>query len=216
MAFRRTTGFVESLLRLVGLDRAGPDVSTLSRRQKVFAVNIPCRRARGLLYLLIDSTGSRAKGEGEWHARKHGGPKRRVWRRVPPELTSKRWRSGPPRSPQAISATRRSCLICSAGSRRTSRLAASPQMVPRIPENAIMPSRSACCHPAAQDREAMEDRHRRRNRPQRSAAGIQIPRARLVATMERLSPPEPRRNGNALSETPGPTPHGAELRSPGR
>lgn len=34
MALRQTTGFVESLLRLIGLDWAVPDFSTLSRRQK--------------------------------------------------------------------------------------------------------------------------------------------------------------------------------------
>ena len=57
-----------------------PDFSTLSRRQKSLAVNIPFRGSQGPLHLLIDSTG--IKVEGEWNARKHGGPKRRVWRKV--------------------------------------------------------------------------------------------------------------------------------------
>ena len=82
MALRQTTGFVESLFRLVGLDWGVPDFSTLSRRQKTLAVNIPHRGARGPLHLLIDSTGIKVEGEGEWNARKHGGPKRRVWRKV--------------------------------------------------------------------------------------------------------------------------------------
>ena len=82
MALRQTTGFVESLLRLVGLDWTVPDFSTLSRRQKTLAVNIPYRGSRGPLHLLIDSTGIKVEGEGEWHARKHGGPKRRVWRKI--------------------------------------------------------------------------------------------------------------------------------------
>src|SRR5690606_20871656 len=56
MALRQTTGFVESLLRLVGLDWAVPDFSTLSRRQKTLAVNIPYRGSKGPLHLLIDST----------------------------------------------------------------------------------------------------------------------------------------------------------------
>ena len=30
----------------------------------------------------MDSTGIKVEGEGEWHARKHGGPKRRVWRKI--------------------------------------------------------------------------------------------------------------------------------------
>ena len=41
MALRQTTGFVESLLRLIGLDWVVPDFSTLSRRQKTLKVNIP-------------------------------------------------------------------------------------------------------------------------------------------------------------------------------
>ena len=43
MVLRQTTGFVESLLHLIGLDCAVPDFSTLSRRQKTLAVSIPFR-----------------------------------------------------------------------------------------------------------------------------------------------------------------------------
>lgn len=59
-----------------------PDFSTLSRRQKILAVNIPYRGSKGPLHLLIDSTGIKVEGEGEWNARKHGGSKRRVWRKI--------------------------------------------------------------------------------------------------------------------------------------
>ncbi|OLS50437.1 IS5 family transposase, partial [Rhodovulum sulfidophilum] len=45
MALRQRTGFVESLLQLVGLDWTVPDFSTLSRRQKTLTVNIPYRRS---------------------------------------------------------------------------------------------------------------------------------------------------------------------------
>ena len=82
MALRQTTGFVESLLRLIGLDWAVPDFSTLSRRQKTLKVNIPYRGSDGPLHLLIDSTGIKVEGEGEWNARKHGGSKSRVWRKI--------------------------------------------------------------------------------------------------------------------------------------
>lgn len=82
MALRQTTGFVESLLHLIGLNWVVPDFSTLSRRQKTLAVNIPYRGSKGPLHLLIDSTGIKVEGEGEWNARKHGGPKRRVWRKI--------------------------------------------------------------------------------------------------------------------------------------
>ena len=82
MALRQTTGFVESLLRLIDLDWAVPNFSTLSRRQKTLKVNIPYRGSQGPLHLLIDSTGIKVEGEGEWNARKHGGTKRRVWRKI--------------------------------------------------------------------------------------------------------------------------------------
>ena len=82
MALRQTTGFVESLLRLIGLDWAVPDFSTLSRRQKTLKVNILYRGSDGPLHLLVDSTGIKVEGEGEWNARKHGGSKRRVWRKI--------------------------------------------------------------------------------------------------------------------------------------
>jgi len=55
MALRQTTGFVESLLRLVGLYWAVPDFSALSRRQKALAVTIPYRGSQGPLNLLIPS-----------------------------------------------------------------------------------------------------------------------------------------------------------------
>ena len=82
MALRQTTGFVECLLHLIDLDWAVPNFSTLSRRQKTLKVNIPFRGSQGPLHHLIDSTGIKVEGEGEWNARKHGGTKRRVWRKI--------------------------------------------------------------------------------------------------------------------------------------
>jgi len=82
LPLRQTTGFVESLLRLIGLDWAVSDFSTLCRRQKALNVSLPYRGGSGPLNLLIDSTGIKAEGEGEWNARKHGGPKRRIWRKI--------------------------------------------------------------------------------------------------------------------------------------
>lgn len=73
---------MESLLRLIDLDWTVPNFSTLSRRQKSLKVNIPYRGSAGPLHLLIDSTGIKVEGEGEWNARKHGGTKRRVWRKI--------------------------------------------------------------------------------------------------------------------------------------
>ncbi len=82
LPLRQTTGFVASLLKLAGLDWLVPDYSTLCRRQRTLAVQLPYRGSNGSLHLLVDSTGIKVRGEGEWHARKHGGARRRVWRKV--------------------------------------------------------------------------------------------------------------------------------------
>ena len=82
LPLRQTTGFVASLLKLVGLDWSVPDYSTLCRRQRTLSVAIPYKCSAGPLHLLIDSTGIKAEGEGEWNARKHGGPKRWLWRKI--------------------------------------------------------------------------------------------------------------------------------------
>ncbi len=70
-------------------------------------------------------------------------------------------------------------------------------------------------HSAAQERQAVESCHRRCSRAQRGPAGVKIPRPCALATMERLPPPKPRRNQNALCETAGPAPNGEGLRSSG-
>lgn len=82
MPLRQKTGFVQSLLQLIGLDWDVPDYSTLCRRQKTLNMSLACRGGTGPLNLLIDSTGTKAEGEGEWNARKHDGPKRRIWRKI--------------------------------------------------------------------------------------------------------------------------------------
>ena len=82
LPLRQTTGFMQSLLLLIGLDWVVPDFSTLCRRQRTLKVSLPYRGGTGPLNLLIDSTGIKAEGEGEWNARKHGGSKRRIWRKI--------------------------------------------------------------------------------------------------------------------------------------
>ncbi len=82
LPLRQTTGMVASILSMAGLDWPVPDFSTLSRRQKTIAVQITKRRAPGPLNLLVDSTGIKFLGDGEWLARKHGTHRRRQYRKV--------------------------------------------------------------------------------------------------------------------------------------
>ena len=82
LPLRQTTGMVASIPSMAGLDWPVPDFSTLSRREKTITVQIPSRRAPGPLNLLVDSTGIKFLGDGEWLARKHGTHRRRQYRKV--------------------------------------------------------------------------------------------------------------------------------------
>ena len=82
LPLRQSIGMVESLLKLAGLDWPAPDFSTISRRQKHLRVVIPYQRSRDGLHLLVDSTGIKMLGEGEWKRKKHGADYRRQWRKI--------------------------------------------------------------------------------------------------------------------------------------
>lgn len=83
LALRQAIGMVASLLKLAGLeDWPVPDYSTLCRRQGTVTIQIPYRRSGGPLHLLVDSTGVKMRGDGEWQVRKHGPSRRRQWRKV--------------------------------------------------------------------------------------------------------------------------------------
>jgi hypothetical protein len=73
---RQTEGLVGSLLELMGLDLPVPDHSTLSRRARTLAV--ASQAASGPVHLLVDSTGVKLSGPGEWLVEKHGTKRRRT------------------------------------------------------------------------------------------------------------------------------------------
>ncbi len=79
LALRQTEGLVASIIGLLGLDLAVPDHSTLSRRAETLEVPRP-RRGPEPVHLLVDSTGLRLCGPGEWLEEKHGTRRRRAWR----------------------------------------------------------------------------------------------------------------------------------------
>lgn len=82
LSLRMVTGFVQSLIQLFGLDWAAPDYFTLCRRQKHIDISICYQRSSGGLHLLIDSTGLKFLGEGEWKRKKHQPEYRRQWRKL--------------------------------------------------------------------------------------------------------------------------------------
>jgi transposase len=81
LALRQTEGLIGSLVHLLGLDLPVPDHSTLSRRAETLEVPQPgTRRDAEPLHLLVDSTGLKLCGPGEWLIEKHGTRRRRSWR----------------------------------------------------------------------------------------------------------------------------------------
>ena len=83
MGLRQTEGLIGSVIGLLGLDLAVPDHSPLSCRAETLEVPRPQARRDGEpLYLLVDSTGLKLCGVGEWLVEKHGTRTRRTWRKL--------------------------------------------------------------------------------------------------------------------------------------
>lgn len=79
---RATQGFLEGLIQLMKLDLKVPCYSQLSRRAGELRIALPQKRKKsGNIDLVIDSTGLKVYGEGEWKMRTHGKQKRRTWRK---------------------------------------------------------------------------------------------------------------------------------------
>ena len=78
---RATQGFLEGLVKLMNLNLRVPHYSILSRRAGDLEIEIPRKEKAGSLDLVIDSTGLKVYGEGEWKMRTHGKQKRRTWRK---------------------------------------------------------------------------------------------------------------------------------------
>ncbi len=81
LALRATEGFLRSLVKWLGVPLQVPDYSTLCRRQKTLSVALPRTSGQTTRHLVVDSTGLKVYGEGEWKVRQHGAGKRRTWRK---------------------------------------------------------------------------------------------------------------------------------------
>ena len=78
---RATEGFMRSLFAMLEILLSVPDHTTLSRRGKDLNIALP-KKASGHLDIVMDSTGLKIYGEGEWKVRTHGKSKRRTWRKL--------------------------------------------------------------------------------------------------------------------------------------
>ena len=83
LPLRQTEGFLDSLLSLMGLDLKAPDHTTLSRRNQTVEVPPLTRVHDGPIYLVVDSTGLKILGSGEWNVHKYKASRnRRDWRKL--------------------------------------------------------------------------------------------------------------------------------------
>ena len=72
LAGRQIQGFMESLFGLMEVEFSVPDHSTVSRRLGKLSVSLPIIKRQNARHVVVDSTGIKVYGEGEWKVRQHG------------------------------------------------------------------------------------------------------------------------------------------------
>ena len=82
LGLRQTEGFLASIIKLMELPVTAPNYSTLCRRQSQLTIKRPSRTNAEPIHLVVDATGVKVYGEGEWKVRQHGVSKRRTWRKL--------------------------------------------------------------------------------------------------------------------------------------
>ncbi len=82
--WRQTEGLLRSITALLGLSVGVPDHTTFSRRSPglVLATALTQARASGPVHVVIDATGLKVYGAGEWLVEKHGERGKRGWRKL--------------------------------------------------------------------------------------------------------------------------------------
>src|SRR3990167_8136448 len=83
LTLRATQGFLEGLISLLGLKLQVSHYSRFSRRAGDLNIQLAAltKSKRKPTDIVIDSTGLKIYGEGEWKMRTHGKQKRRTWRK---------------------------------------------------------------------------------------------------------------------------------------
>lgn len=82
LPYRALEGFARSLMHLMDLPLPIPDHSHRSRRGRTLQVVIPRQARPGPIHVVVDSTGLKVYGAGEWKVRQHGAGRRRTWRKL--------------------------------------------------------------------------------------------------------------------------------------
>jgi len=82
LSLRALEGFLASLVSVMNLSLSTPSYTQVCRRAKALGKDLKRLTKRPITDLVIDSTGLKVFGEGEWKVRQHGYSKRRTWRKL--------------------------------------------------------------------------------------------------------------------------------------
>lgn len=82
LPLRQTEGFMNSFFEQSNLSLKAPDYTTISKRSGSLAVDLSVANKGGITDIVVDSTGLKVYGEGEWKVRKHGAGKHRSWMKM--------------------------------------------------------------------------------------------------------------------------------------
>jgi Transposase DDE domain len=82
LPYRQTEGLARSLVHLMEIDLEIPDYTSLAKRAASLRISLDVSRHTGPIDVVVDSTGLKVFGEGEWKMRAHGKSKRRTWRKL--------------------------------------------------------------------------------------------------------------------------------------
>jgi hypothetical protein len=82
LTYRSTEGFAKGLMGLMQIQVAVPDFTTMAKRAQKLCIALNASKVKGAVCLVVDSTGLKVYGEGEWKVRKYGWSKRRTWRKL--------------------------------------------------------------------------------------------------------------------------------------
>jgi hypothetical protein len=82
LSLRGVTGFATSIFDLMGVNLASPNYTTLCRGQRHLDINLDVSSLSGGAHIVLDSSGLKLYGEGEWSVRQHGASKPRQWRKI--------------------------------------------------------------------------------------------------------------------------------------
>lgn len=82
LPYRQTEGLGRSLAQLMEVELPIPDYTSLAKRAARLKVALAVTQRAGSINVVVDSTGLKVFGEGEWKMRQHGGSRRRTWRKL--------------------------------------------------------------------------------------------------------------------------------------